>query len=63
MIALHATGHAFAPDGHLLRVDTMAGRWVATRFAPNLAIKQRVFGTDETVHQQISHWLAPIVQR
>ena len=61
MIALHATGHAFAPDGHLLRVDMMAGRWVATRFAPNLVIKQEVFGTDEAVHRQISRWLPPIV--
>jgi hypothetical protein len=60
MIALHTTGHAFAPDGHLLRVDMMAGRWVATRFAPNLVIKE-VFGTDEAVHQQISRWLSPIV--
>jgi hypothetical protein len=63
MITLHATGHTFASDGHLLRVDMMAGRWVATRFAPNLAIKQQVFGTDEAVHQQISHWLSPIIQR
>jgi hypothetical protein len=61
MIALHTTGHAFAPDGHLLRVDMMAGRWVATRFAPNLVIKQEVFGSDEAVHQQISRWLSPIV--
>ena len=61
MIALHTTGHAFAPDGHLLRVDMMAGRWVVTRFAPNLVIKQEVFGTDEAVHQQISRWLSPIV--
>ena len=63
MIPLHATGHAFVPDGHLLRVDIMAGRWVATRFGPNLVIKQEVFDTDEAVHQQISHWLPPVIQR
>jgi hypothetical protein len=59
MIAARGTGHAFAPDGHLLRVDVMAGRWVATRFAPDLVIRQQVFGTNETVHQQISLWLSP----
>jgi hypothetical protein len=55
MIPLRATGHAFAPDEHLLRVDIMVVQWVATRFGPNLVIKQEVFGTDEAVHQQISH--------
>jgi hypothetical protein len=62
MIAAHGTGHAFAPDGHLLRVDVMAGRWVATRFTSNLVISQHVFGTNETVHQQISHLLSPNIQ-
>jgi hypothetical protein len=63
MIAVHGTGHAFASDGHLLRVDVMGGRWVATRFSPNLVIKQEVFGTNDTVHQQISRWLSPNRQR
>jgi hypothetical protein len=53
----HTTGHEFARDGSLLRVDIMAGRWVATRFAPNLAITECVVGTDESVHQQIARWL------
>jgi hypothetical protein len=26
-------------------------------------IKQEVFDTDEAVHQQISHWLRPVIQR
>jgi hypothetical protein len=30
MIANPGTGHAFAPDGHLLRVDVIAGQWVAS---------------------------------
>jgi hypothetical protein len=63
MIAARGTGHAFAPDGHLLRIDVMAGRWVATRFTPNLVIRQQVFSTNESVHQQISHWLSPNRQR
>jgi hypothetical protein len=54
MIAPHGTGHAFAPDGHLLRVDVMSGRWVASRLAPDLVLEQQIFGTDESVHQQIA---------
>jgi hypothetical protein len=56
-IVPHATGHAFARDGSLLRVDVMAGRWAATRYAPNLVVTARVFGTDEAVHRQIARWL------
>jgi hypothetical protein len=37
MIAAHGTGHAFAPDGHLLRVDVMAGRWVATALTASVS--------------------------
>ena len=57
MIMPHATGHAFARDGSLLRVDIMSGRWVATRFASNLVITQQVLGTDDAVHRQIKQWL------
>lgn len=52
----HATGHVFARDGSLLRVDVMAGRWAATRYTPNLVVTARVFGTDESVHRQIARW-------
>jgi len=56
MIMPHHTGHAFARDGSLLRVDVMAGRWVATRYTPNLVVTHRVVGTDELVHQQVVRW-------
>ena len=57
MIMSHATGHATARDGCLLRVDIISGRWVATRFAPKLVITQQVLGTDDAVHRQIKQWL------
>jgi hypothetical protein len=38
-------------------VDIMAGQGVATRYARNLAVTQRVVGNDELVHQQIARWL------
>ena len=57
MIMPHATGHEITGDGCLLRVDIMAGRWVATRFAPNRVITQQVLGTDDAVHRQIKQWL------
>jgi hypothetical protein len=64
MIMPHATGHAFARDGCLLRVDIMSGRWVATRFAPNLVVTQQVLGSDDAVHRQIKHWLlSPLTGR
>lgn len=56
MILPHATGHIVAQDGSVLRVDVMAGQWVATRYMPNLAVRQRVVGTDASVHQQIALW-------
>ena len=56
MIMPHATGHVIAGDGCLLRVDVMAGRWVASRYAPNLAVTQRVIGTDDAAHRQITQW-------
>ena len=38
MVMPHATGHVIARDGCLLRVDVMAGRWVAGRYTPNLVV-------------------------
>jgi hypothetical protein len=59
MIAPLRTGHAYASDDHLLRVDVIRGRWAATRFAPDHIIKQQVFGSNKVVHQQITQWLWP----
>jgi hypothetical protein len=56
MIMPRQTGHAIARDGSLLRVDVMAGKWVATRYAPNLVITERVVGSAESVHYQIARW-------
>jgi hypothetical protein len=56
MISPHATGHAITEDGSVLRVDMVAGQWVATRFTPNLAVTHRVVGTAEAVYQQIVRW-------
>jgi hypothetical protein len=56
MIMAHATGHVIAHDGCLLRVDVMAARWVASRYAPNLVVTQRFVGTDAAVHRQIINW-------
>jgi hypothetical protein len=36
MVMPHATGHVFASDGCLLRVDNIAGQWVASRYGPIL---------------------------
>ena len=58
MIMPHSTGHVIARDGCLLRVDIMAGRWVASRFNPNSVITQEIRGTDDAVHRQITQWLS-----
>lgn len=56
MILPHSTGHVVTQDGSVLRVDLMADQWVATWYMPNLVVKQRVVGTDESVHRQIAQW-------
>jgi hypothetical protein len=56
MIALHATGHTWATDGALLRVDFIDGKWVATRYDERLVVTDRLVGTDEMVHDQITRW-------
>jgi hypothetical protein len=58
MIMPHSTGHVIARDGCILRVDVMAGRWVASRFNPNLVLTHEVRGNDDTVHRQIKQWLS-----
>lgn len=56
MIMPNATGHVFASDGRLLRVDVIDGRWVASRFGPNLVVTQRLVGTNDQVYRQIKQW-------
>jgi hypothetical protein len=56
MIMPHQTGHVIARDGSLLRVDVMAGTWVATRYTPTLELTHRVVGNSESVHRQVARW-------
>ena len=56
MVLPHSTGHVFAGDGCLLRVDIIAGQWVGTRYGPNLVVKHRVIGTNDEVYRQIKQW-------
>ena len=56
-IAPHATGHARAKDGTLLRVDCERGiGWVATHYDLNLRVIQQVRGSDEEVHRAAARW-------
>lgn len=55
--ALHVTGHRFASDGTLLRVDFERGiGWVASRYDLNLHVIEQVRGSDETVHRVAARW-------
>ncbi|MEB3068660.1 hypothetical protein [[Mycobacterium] vasticus] len=56
-IAPHATGHAWAGDGTLLRVDCDRGvDWVATHYDLGLRVISQVRGSDEEVHQVAARW-------
>ena len=56
-IAPHATGHAWARDGILLRVDCEGGfGWVATHYDLSLRVIQQVRGLDEEVHRVAACW-------
>jgi hypothetical protein len=45
-ITPHATGHEWARNGTLLRVDCECGiGWVATHYDPNLRVIQQVRGS------------------
>jgi hypothetical protein len=56
-IAPHATGHARARDGSLLRVDCERGiGWVATQYDLSLCVVQQVRGSDEEVHRVAACW-------
>lgn len=52
-----ATGHKWAKDGTLLRVDREGGNgWVATRYDLNLRVIAQVRGSDEEVHRTVARW-------
>lgn len=56
-IAPHATGHEWATDGTLLRVDHERGiGWIATRYDLSLRVIQQVRGSDEEVHRVAARW-------
>ena len=47
--AMH-TGQYRLPDGGVLRVDFEMGRWAGTLYAPSMAIKTQMVGSDAQVH-------------
>ena len=52
MIAPRATGHAWAKDRTLLRVDCERGvGWVATHYDLSLRVMQQARGSQEQVHR------------
>lgn len=56
-IGPHATGHAWAKDGTLLRVDCERGvGWVATRYDLNLRAIEQHRGSDDEVHRVAAWW-------
>jgi hypothetical protein len=56
-IAPHATGHRWAKDRTLLRVDCEGGiGWVAMRYDLNLRVIGLVRGSDEEVHHVAACW-------
>jgi hypothetical protein len=56
-IAPHATGHEWASNGTLLRVDFERGvGWVATHYDTSLGVIQQVKGSDEDVHRVAASW-------
>ena len=53
----HVTGHKWAKDGTLLRVDCEGGiGWVATRYDLNLRVIGQFRGSDEEVHRVAACW-------
>ena len=56
-IAPHATGHEWARNGTLLRVDFERGvGWVATHYDPSLRVIEQGRGSDEEVHRAKARW-------
>src|SRR6201999_1604660 len=63
MIAPHATGHEWANDSTLLRVDCERGiGWVATHYDLNLRVIELFTGSDEAVHR-LATWGAQSQER
>ena len=57
MIAPHATGHRWATDSTLLRVDYDRGiGWIATHYDLDLCVIQQVRGSDDEVHRAAARW-------
>ena len=55
--ALHVTGHKWAKDGTLVRVDCERGiGWVASRYDVNLRAIELVRGSDQEVHRVAACW-------
>jgi len=54
--SLHTTGHWRMPNGWLIRVDVMGGKWVACQLDPALQVRTQVKGTDEQVHLVACQW-------
>ena len=55
--ASHTTGHQWAADGTLLRVDCERGvGWVARHYDRNLRVIQQFRGSDEEVHRVAARW-------
>ena len=55
--APHTTGHQWAADGTLLRVDYERGvGWIARHYDRNLRVLQQVRGSDEEVHGAAARW-------
>lgn len=56
-IAPHASGHEWAGDGTLVRVDCERGvGWVATHYDLSLRVSQQVRGSDGEVHRVAACW-------
>jgi hypothetical protein len=56
-IASHATGHEWASNGTLLRIDFERGvGWVATHYDSSLGVIEQVRGSDEDVHRVAASW-------
>jgi hypothetical protein len=57
-IASHVTGHEWASNGTLLRIDFERGvGWVATQYDSSLDVIQQVRGSDEDVHRVAASWV------
>ena len=57
LIVSHATGHEWAKDKTLVRVDCERGiGWIATHYDLNLRVIEQVRGSDEEVHRAAARW-------